>query len=164
MLIFQMKWSIRKFKEGDLKPIKAITVEGFVGVSLDYLLEQKLGGDFAGHDWRWRKSRHIDDDLETNREGIFVAEGEDGAILGYISATLAREVGKGRIPNLAVASKARSQGIGRALIEYVLDYFRREKLEYVVIETMESNPIGQTLYPQTGFQEIARQVHYARRL
>lgn len=73
-----MKWRIRKFKEGDLKPIKAITVEGFVGVSLDYS--------------------------------------------------------------------------------------RREKLEYAVIETMESNPIGQTLYPQTGFQEIARQMHYARKL
>ena len=164
MLIFQMKWSIRKFNEEDLKSIKAITVEGFVGVSLDHSLEQKLGGNFAGHDWRWRKARHIDDDLETNPEGIFVAEEEDGTILGYISATIDREAGKGRIPNLAVASEARSQGIGRALIEHVLDYFRSEKLEYAVIETMESNPIGQTLYPQTGFQEIARQVHYAQRL
>ena len=54
MLIFQMKWSIRKFNEEDLKSIKAITVEGFVGVSLDHSLEQKLGGDFAGHDWGWR--------------------------------------------------------------------------------------------------------------
>ena len=164
MLIFQMKWSIRKFNEEDLKSIKAITVEGFVGVSLDHSLEQKLGGDFAGHDWRWRKARHIDDDQETNPEGIIVAEEEDGGILAYISATIDREAGKGRIPNLAVASEARRQGIGRALIEHALDYFRSEKLEYAVIETMESNPIGQTLYPQTGFQEIARQVHYARRL
>ena len=121
MLIFQMKWRIRKFKEGDLKPIKAITVEGFVGVSLYYLLEQKLGGDFVGHDWRWRKSRHVDDDLETNPEGIFVVEGEDGMILGCISAKVDREAGKGRIPNLVVASKARSQGMGHALVECVLD-------------------------------------------
>ena len=56
MLMFQMKWRIGKFKEVNFKSIKVITVEGFVGVSLDYLLEQKLGGDFAGHDWRWRKS------------------------------------------------------------------------------------------------------------
>ena len=159
-----MKLSIRKFKERDLKPIKAITVGGFVGVSLDYLLEQKLGDDFAGHDWRWRKSRHVDDDLETNPEGIFVVEGEDGVILGCISAKVDREAGKGRMPNLAVASKARSQVIGHALVECVRDYFRREKLEYAVIETMESNPIGQTLYRQTGFREIARQVHYARKL
>ena len=50
--MFQMKWRIGKFKEVNFKSIKVITVEGFVGVSLDYLLEQKLGGDFAGHDWR----------------------------------------------------------------------------------------------------------------
>ena len=162
--MFQMKWRIGKFKEVNFKSIKVITVEGFVGVSLDYLLEQKLGGDFAGHDWRLRKSCYIDDDLDTNPEGIFVTEGEGGVILGYISATLDLKAGKGRIPNLAVASKARSQGIGHALIEYALDYFRKEKLEYAVIETMERNPIRQTLHPQTGFQEIAREVHYARKL
>ncbi|MFP6902918.1 MAG: GNAT family N-acetyltransferase, partial [Verrucomicrobiia bacterium] len=63
-----------------------------------------------------------------------------------------------------VAASARGHGIGRALIEHALDYFRKENLAYVVIETMETNPIGQTLYPATGFQEIARQVHYAQRL
>jgi ribosomal protein S18 acetylase RimI-like enzyme len=63
-----------------------------------------------------------------------------------------------------VAASARGQGIGRALIGHALDYFRKEKLAYAVIETMDTNPIGQTLYPASGFQEIARQVHYARRL
>ena len=158
-----MEWSIRKFRENDLESIKTITVEGFVGVSLDHLLEEKLGGELAGHDWRWRKARHIDEDVAANPEGLFVAEG-NGLVLGYISSTIDRDAGKGRIPNLAVASKARGQGIGRALIEHALEYFRSEKLEYAVIETMESNPIGQTLYPETGFQEIARQVHYAQRL
>lgn len=158
-----MEWSIRKFRENDLESIKTITVEGFVGVSLDHLLEEKLGGELAGHDWRWRKARHIDEDVAANPEGLFVTEG-NGLVLGYISTTIDRDAGKGRIPNLAVASKARGQGIGRALIEHALEYFRSEKLEYAVIETMESNPIGQTLYPETGFQEIARQVHYAQRL
>jgi len=158
-----VKYCIRKYKEGDLEAIKTITIEGFVGVSLDHSLEEKLGGEFGGHDWRWRKARHIDEDVAANSEGLFVAEA-DGSVLGYISSMIDREAGKGRIPNLAVAPDARGQGLGRALIEYALDYFRSEKLEYAVIETMESNPIGQTLYPETGFQEIARQVHYAQRL
>ena len=29
------------------------------------------------------------------------------------------------------------------------------------IETLEQNPIGRHLYPSLGFQEIARQIHYA---
>jgi len=158
-----MSYSIRPYQSADLEAIKVITLVGFAGVSLDHALEEKLGGDLAGHDWRWRKARHIDDDVAEHAEGIFVAEAE-GEVLGYISTTLDREVGKGRIPNLAVAASARGQGIGRALIGYALDYFRKEKLVYAVIETMDSNPIGQTLYPASGFREIARQVHYAQRL
>ena len=158
-----MSYSIRPYQSADLEAIKVITLVGFAGVSLDHALEEKLGGDLAGHDWRWRKARHIDDDVATHAEGIFVAEAE-GEVLGYISTVLDREAGKGRIPNLAVAASARGQGIGRALIGHALDYFRKEKLVYAVIETLDSNPIGQTIYPATGFQEIARQVHYAQRL
>ena len=158
-----MDYTIRQFQSADLDAIKAITIEGFTDVSLDHALEEKLGGELAGHDWQWRKARHIDDDVAAHAIGIFVAEAE-GKVLGYISTGIDREAGKGRIPNLAVAATARGHGIGRALIEHALDYFRKENLTYAVIETMASNPIGQTLYPATGFQEIARQVHYAQRL
>jgi len=158
-----MSYSIRTYQSADLEAIKVITLVGFAGVSLDHALEEKLAGELAGHDWRWRKARHIDDDVAAHAQGIFVAEAE-GEVLGYISTALDREAGKGRIPNLAVALDARGQGIGRALIEHALDYFRDENLAYAVIETMDSNPVGQTLYPDSGFQEIARQVHYAQRL
>ena len=158
-----MSYSIRAYQSADLEAIKVITLVGFAGVSLDHALEEKLAGELAGHDWRWRKARHIDDDVAAHAQGIFVAEAE-GEVLGYISTALDREAGKGRIPNLAVALDARGQGIGRALIEHALDYFRDENLAYAVIETMDSNPVGQTLYPDSGFQEIARQVHYAQRL
>jgi ribosomal protein S18 acetylase RimI-like enzyme len=33
-----------------------------------------------------------------------------------------------------------------------------------MIETMGSNPVGQSLYPSCGFKEVARQIHYAQRL
>ena len=158
-----MSYSIRTYQSADLEAIKVITLVGFAGVSLDHALEEKLGGELAGHDWRWRKARHIDDDVAAHAQGIFVAEAE-GEVLGYISTALDREAGKGRIPNLVVALDARGQGIGRALIEHALNYFRDENLAYAVIETMDSNPVGQTLYPDSGFQEIARQVHYAQRL
>ena len=61
-----MTYSIRPYQSGDLEAIKVITLVGFAGVSLDYALEEKLGGKLAGHDWRWRKSRHIDDDVDSH--------------------------------------------------------------------------------------------------
>jgi len=153
---------IRSFCPDDLEAIKAITIEGFEGVSVEHGIELKFG-EIAGHDWRWRKARHVDEDVKEQAAGIFVAE-VDGEILGYISTRLDPEAGKGRIPNLAVAASARGQGIGRKLIGHALDYFRTEGMGVAVIETMASNPIGQSLYPSCGFEEVGRQIHYACRL
>ncbi len=153
---------IRSFCPDDLEAIKAITIEGFEGVSVEHGIELKFG-EIAGHDWRWRKARHVDEDVEEHAAGIFVAE-VDGEILGYISTRLDPKAGKGRIPNLAVAASTRGQGIGRRLIGHALDYFRTEGMGVAVIETMASNPIGQSLYPSCGFEEVGHQIHYACRL
>jgi len=153
---------IRPYRPDDLDAIKQLTIDSFGGVALDQNVEQAFG-ILHGHDWRWRKARHIDEDVEANRDGIFVAETE-GRVVGYITTRLDREAGKGRIPNLAVAADIRGQGLGRRLIGHALDYFRREGMEYVMIETMAQNQIGEHLYPACGFVEVARQVHFAQRL
>lgn len=155
-------FTIRKFRPQDLPRIKQLTLDSFGGVTVEQNVEEKLGV-LNDHDWRWRKARHIDDDARVNPDGIFVAENET-IIIGYITTTIDREAGKGRIPNLAVAAEARNQGLGRALIEHALDYLRREGMAYAMIETMAQNETGQHLYPACGFQEVARQVHYARKL
>ncbi len=120
-------------------------------------------GILNGHDWSWRKARQIDDDAATHRDGIFVAE-QDGRILGFITTTLDRAVGRGRIPNLAVTAAAQGKGIGRQLVLHALDYFKREGMAFAVIETMEGNEAGKHLYPSCGFSEIARQIQYAIKL
>jgi ribosomal protein S18 acetylase RimI-like enzyme len=154
--------TIRTYRPDDLDALKRLTVDSFTGVSLEHNVEDALGV-LNGHDWRWRKARHIDDDAAANPAGIFVAE-QDGRIIGYITTLIDRPAGKGRIPNLAVAADVRGGGLGRRLIEHALDYFRREGLVYAMIETMAQNAVGNHLYPSCGFVEVARQVHFARRL
>ena len=153
---------IRLYQGGDLDELKRMTVEGFEGIAIDQNVERALGV-VGPHDWRWRKARHVDEDIEANPDGVFVAE-EDGKVLGYISTRIDREAGKGRIPNLAVDKAARGRGIGRQLIEHALDYFRREGMAFAMIETMVNNPVGQHLYPSCGFVEAGRQIHYAAKL
>jgi ribosomal protein S18 acetylase RimI-like enzyme len=153
---------IRIYRPDDLASIKQLTVESFARVTLEQNVEQALGL-LHGHDWHWRKARHIDQDVAANPDGVFVAESE-GHIVGYITTLVDREGGKGRIPNLAVAAEFRGHGLGRRLIEHALDYFRREGLAYAVIETMAQNEAGQGLYPSCGFVEVARQIHFARKL
>lgn len=154
--------TIRLYRPDDLETLKHLTVESFGGVALDHNVEQAFGV-LNGHDWKWRKARHIDEDVEAHAAGIFVAE-MNGSIVGYITTRLDRGAGKGRIPNIAVSEECRGHGLGRRLIEHALDYFRREGMEYAMIETMAQNEIGAHLYPACGFVEVGRQIHYARRL
>ena len=153
---------IRLYQSSDLDELKRLTIEGFEGIAIDQNVERAFG-IMGEHDWRWRKARHVDEDIAANPDGVFVAE-EDGKVLGYISTRIDREAGKGRIPNLAVDKEARGQGIGRKLIEHALEYFRREGMAFAMIETMLNNPVGQHLYPSCGFVEAGRQIHYAIKL
>lgn len=154
-----MTVTIRDYRPDDLPVIKAITVEAFDGVSIDRNIEDQFG-EINGHDWKWRKARHIDYDAERDPGGIFIAEVE-GQIAGYITTFSDHEAGIGLIPNLALDAERRGQGIGRELIEHALDHFRRQGLSHAKIETLAQNEVGRHLYPSFGFKEVSRQIHYA---
>ncbi len=150
---------IRPARETDRGRLRELTVEGFVGVSIDHAIEEKLG-PIAATDWAARKGRHLDDDMDVV-DGVVLVADESGEAVGYVSLRFDREAQVGRIPNLAVWSSLRGQGIGRMLLEAALARFRDEGMAVARIETLEHNPIGRHLYPSVGFVEVARQVHYA---
>jgi len=154
--------TIRPFQPTDLPILRQITVDSFSGVALEQLLEEKFGR-WNERGWKARKADHIDDDCASNPAGVFVAVQQE-KILGFITTRVDRHNSRGRIPNLAVTEEARGLGLGRRLINHALDYFRKEGLHVAVIETMASNAVGQHLYPSCGFDEVARQVHYAMKL
>jgi ribosomal protein S18 acetylase RimI-like enzyme len=157
-----MSFAIRTYRPGDLDHLKRITVQAFEAVSIDRNIEEQFG-IIEGHDWRWRKARHIEQDVEKCPEGVFVAE-VASAVAGYITTWIDREAGVGFIPNLAVDANARGLGIGRALINHAIRHFHEAGIRYARIETLDQNPIGQNLYPSAGFREVARQIHYCMKL
>lgn len=153
---------IRNFRPDDLPALKSITVEAFDGVSIDQGMEQVFG-PIAGRDWRWRKARHLDDDVRADPEGVFIAE-DQGRIVGYITTRRDMEGGIGHIPNIAIARESRGQGLGRQLIEHALEHFRRLGLTHAKIETLVQNEVGNHLYTSLGFREVARQIHFLAEL
>src|SRR5437868_6787587 len=153
---------IRLYQPTDLQELKRLTIEGFSGVSIDHGIEERFG-PINGHDWRWRKARHIDDDVARDPNGVFVAE--DGVqIVGYVTTWQDCDAGIGHIPNLAVAASHRNQGLGRTLLEHALNHFRTAGLTHAKIETLAQNAVGIHLYPALGFVEVARQVHFVAKL
>jgi len=154
---------IRPFRRADLEAIRHLTVVCFEGVSIDRNMEERLGviGD---RDWRWRKARAVEEDAaDAPGRHVFVAEVE-GQVAGYISLRLDHETRIGWIPNLAVAPARQGRGLGRRLIRHALEFMTRQGMAGARIETLEQNPVGSHLYPDAGFVEVARQIHYAMRL
>src|SRR5688572_17485998 len=131
---------IRAYQPADLPLLKAITIEAFTGVSIDHGIEQAFG-PINGHDWQWRKARHLDDDAARDPAGIFVAE-DGGRVVGYITTWQDREAGIGHIPNIAIAPEFRGHGLGRQLIEHALAEFRASGLTHAKIETLAQNAVG----------------------
>lgn len=150
--------SFRQFCADDLSRLKEIMVEAFDGVSIDQGIEQVFG-EVAGHDWKWRKARHLDQDVERDARGIIVAE-QDDRIIGFISTWMDMDAGIGHIPNISLVPECRGHGIGRGLIAQALDRFRSAGMSHAKIETLEQNGTGNHLYTDVGFREVARQVHF----
>lgn len=152
---------IRPYREADRQAVRDLTVSGFEGVSIDHNIDRLLG-PIAGRDWRWRKSRDIDRDIDDLGAELAVAEDEStGAVVGYVTMQSDPETRIGWIHNLAVAAGVRGGGLGRRLLEHALAHFGATGMTAAKIETLEQNAVGRHLYPSVGFVEVARQVHYA---
>jgi ribosomal protein S18 acetylase RimI-like enzyme len=155
--------TIRTYRPEDLETLKEITAICFEAVSIDHNIEN-LFGPIGGHNWRWRKLRHIDADVAADHaRGIFVCE-LDGQVVGYITTRVDPESKIGLIPNTAVLPAFQGRGIGKELMQTALDFFRQQGMECAKIETLEQNAVGSQFYPGVGFQEVARQIHYTMRL
>lgn len=152
----------RPYRQSDLEVLREIMVEAFDGVSIDQGIEQ-LYGEIRGRDWKWRKGRHLDEDVRRDAAGIIVAE-QGPVIAGFITTRMDHDAGLGHIPNLTVRSEFRGQGIGRKLIDLAMERFRQAELTHAKIETLEQNAIGNHLYRDCGFREVARQVHFVAEL
>ncbi len=137
-------------------------VDAFDGVSIDQGMEAAFG-PIAGHDWRWRKGRHFDDDVRRDPEGIIVAAIADEPV-GFISTWIDREAGIGHIPNLSLTPECRGKGVGRRLVELALQRFRDVGICHAKIETLVQNDVGNSLYTSLGFREVARQIHFVAEL
>ena len=104
----------------------------------------------------WSK-QSFSDELNNPMTTYLVAE-QDKDILGFVG--MWEVVGEGQITNVAVHTKARKRGIGKALIDALVDYSKSRKLEVLLLEVRESNEPAKSLYSLNGFKEIGKRKNY----
>jgi len=106
------------------------------------------------HPWSEEMLREV---LWNDAAVMVVAEGEDGAVLGY--AGLQAVLDEGYIDNVAVAPAFRRRGIADALLSAFVR-FGREKLAFLTLEVRESNLPAIALYQKHGFRAAGRRKNY----
>jgi ribosomal-protein-alanine acetyltransferase len=89
------------------------------------------------------------------REG---GEAERGAIVGMASARLL--VDEAHVIRLAVDETARRRGIGRALLDGLVDWARAREASGMLLEVRASNAAAQALYVAAGFVADGRRPGY----
>lgn len=97
------------------------------------------------------------DALDNPNTAILLAEGEDGAVLGY--AVLSTVLDQGNLDNIAVARPARRNGVADALLS-ALAGFGREHLACLMLEVRASNAPAIALYEKHGFAAAGRRKNY----
>jgi GNAT superfamily N-acetyltransferase len=96
---------------------------------------------------------------ESPRAALLVAE-MDGAIVGFGSGVLQEPnpamapVRGGRIIELAVTAASRRQGIGEALTQALLDWFRAQGVGRVFVGAAIRNPVSSAFWKKMGFTDF----------
>jgi ribosomal-protein-alanine N-acetyltransferase len=90
----------------------------------------------------------------------FAIDGDDARLAGYAFCAVAAD--QGEILNLAVDQHARRIGLGRALLDAVLQAMRREGVATVFLEVRQSNEAAIRLYTRAGFRSVSmRRAYYS---
>jgi ribosomal-protein-alanine acetyltransferase len=98
-----------------------------------------------------------------DRRGFFVAEDEEGQVVGYVLARMGLPwiaSHKGGITSLAVAPCQRRRGIGRSLMCHALSYLRARQARQADLEVNVVNRAAQSLYESLGFRTSKLLRHY----
>ena len=85
----------------------------------------------------------------------------DGRVLAYGGMMIAPD--EGQITNVAVHPDARRQGLGKAVVEALIEEAHTRGLEQISLEVRVSNQAAITLYEHTGFGVAGRRKSFYRR-
>ncbi len=110
-------------------------------------------------------------DLLRSERLVLLACGEDsshtpdteGALLGFVVAV--QIAPEWELENVVVSLAARRKGIGKRLLEAILEAARKTNSEAVFLEVRESNHAARSLYEKSGFTQTGlRKSYYANPL
>ena len=124
--------SLRRFRWWDVDAARA--------------LETELFPDAWSVETFWSELAHVPESRH------YVVAEDDGTMVGY--AGLAVVGHQADVQTVAVAPSAQGRGLGRLLLDALLDEARRREATEVLLEVRADNEAAQALYRRAGFERI----------
>ena len=90
----------------------------------------------------------------------YVVAHDDKKILGYAGLSKPPSSESADIQTIAVLDQHRGKGLGRALMQNLLDYASTKSVTEVLLEVREDRPVPKALYESLGFLSIDRRENY----
>lgn len=87
-----------------------------------------------------------------------IAENTESRLSGY--TLMSKGAGEGHILNLCTAPACRGMGLGRYLLDRLLESAGRLRLNALYLEVRPSNEVAIALYRSADFEEIGRRTGY----
>jgi ribosomal-protein-alanine acetyltransferase len=106
----------------------------------------------------WSKSNMKSEILAPHT--TYVVAEESDSLIGYAGLSKLASSTSSDIQTIAVSESHRGLGVGRELMESLLDFAREQKAKEVFLEVREDKPTPQKLYASLGFSAIDRRENY----
>ena len=98
------------------------------------------------------------EELENPTAVFMAAEDDTGELLGYAGMHVV--CGEGYIDNVAVFPEARRRGVGRLLVQSLVQWLREHEGVFLTLEVRPSNEPAISLYGSLGFEEVGRRPRF----
>ncbi|WP_342791906.1 ribosomal protein S18-alanine N-acetyltransferase [Geomonas terrae] len=102
--------------------------------------------------------KHFEEEISATGSHPVVAETDDLPVAGYLC--LKQVLDEAEILDVAVDSRARGRGIGRALVRWAASFCREHAVCVLALEVRVGNLEAISLYESMGFREVGRRRKY----
>ena len=94
----------------------------------------------------------------TNPLSLWVVAVDGKTVAGYVGSQSV--MGEADMMNLAVLPQYRRMGVGRQLVDSLIEYLRNNQVSCLTLEVRASNDAAQSLYENKGFHQVGRRPNY----
>ena len=102
--------------------------------------------------------RDFEKEMIVNRCARYLVAEEDGKIVGFAGAWMILE--ESHMTNIAVLPEYRGRGVGRRLMEALMQYAANLGVSYMTLEVRAGNKKAQALYTSLGFIRVSVRKKY----